>query len=59
MVHENYDKAIEHFENGFSLVDDDYELANTFREKLPLHMFDKMLTEIKELKKLLQEVKMF
>ncbi|VVC43953.1 Protein import receptor MAS20,Mitochondrial outer membrane translocase complex, subunit Tom20 domain [Cinara cedri] len=53
MLRENYDKAVEHFANGLSLIEDNGKLLNNLGETLPSKMFGEIEKQIQEIKKML------
>lgn len=58
MENENYDKAIEHFANGLSLIDSNYIFLNILSKKLPVKIFMKIKDQTEEIKTMLPEIQM-
>lgn len=58
MVHENYEKATEHFANGLSLIDNNYKLVNSIRKSVPLKVFRQIKEQIQEIQNMLSEIRL-
>lgn len=57
MLQKNYEKAIEHFANGLSMMDDNYELINTLQKNMPKKIYEQILKEINKIKIMLPKMK--
>lgn len=58
MKNKNYDKAVEHFANGLSLVEKNNELLNRLSKNLPQKMYGEVLRQIVEIQTMLPEIQM-
>lgn len=56
MENENYNKAIEHFANGLSLIDSNCDFLIILKKKLPIKMFTKIKEQTEEIKIMLPKI---
>lgn len=56
MKYEIYDKAIEHFANGLSLIDNNSELLNMLSTNLPQNIYREVIRQVTEIQTMLPEI---
>lgn len=57
MENKNYDKAVEHFANGLSLINPNNKLLNKLSKKIPMDVCKKIQIQIQEIQTLLPKIK--
>lgn len=58
MIHENYNKAAEHFANGLSMIDNNSELLNMLSRNVPLKVYEEVRRQMQDIQTMLPEIQM-